>query len=432
MLGYLAIPYKDELLLSSMARSARHNGMLPSQLASALGLSQRAVCGSFGLPNNLDSVAEALGPFIDCTGEELIRRYTLLPYFSSYLPIDKRLALEREMRAAGANVVGVHAGIIMSSSARLEYRRICPECVSDELGRLGETYWHRAHQLPGVFVCHIHAEPLRRSRFRYATNTCASQIALPHDEVGCPLNIPAPIPVAHQVSIASASLLTGIANVESQVQCQMRYREAVIRGGFFQHDARLNSRQLKKKLEEYFSERHLAAIGCAVNKTQSWATSIVTPSYRWRFSPIKHVLMNIFTTQLRPLNPLPNGSVLALAVLKGEAIVPSAPLSHSHGTGGRKHHNWTAKDEEFLERLKTLVRELEIGGGKQVKFSRTMLAREVGCLGLIRGRPEAMPRCIEFLDRVVYGALAGNRLVVVANAADGATPSKGLTGMRGR
>jgi hypothetical protein len=43
------------------------------------------------------------------------------------------------------------------------YLRFCENCWREDIQNWGEPYWHRLHQLPGVFMCHRHGEPLRSS-----------------------------------------------------------------------------------------------------------------------------------------------------------------------------------------------------------------------------------------------------------------------------
>lgn len=37
---------------------------------------------------------------------------------------------------------------------------VCPDCMEKELSEYGSYHFHRAHQMPGVTVCHIHGTPL--------------------------------------------------------------------------------------------------------------------------------------------------------------------------------------------------------------------------------------------------------------------------------
>lgn len=53
----------------------------------------------------------------------------------------------------------------MASSIKLyQYFKFCPQCVEEDLYNLGELYWHRIHQIPGVLVCLEHKMPLYDSQ----------------------------------------------------------------------------------------------------------------------------------------------------------------------------------------------------------------------------------------------------------------------------
>jgi hypothetical protein len=42
--------------------------------------------------------------------------------------------------------------------------RSCPRCREQDRAKVGEAYWHRLHQIPWLHICHIHKEPLEKSR----------------------------------------------------------------------------------------------------------------------------------------------------------------------------------------------------------------------------------------------------------------------------
>ena len=44
-----------------------------------------------------------------------------------------------------------------------KYLCYCPECAKADRHKYGETYWHMIPQLPGVYVCPIHAVPLEET-----------------------------------------------------------------------------------------------------------------------------------------------------------------------------------------------------------------------------------------------------------------------------
>lgn len=397
MLAYFARPYDDELLSSWMCRCARHLLLTTEQFAHALGLRRRSVCGSFGLSNNLDEVAASISRFYSWSGPELVERFTLLPYFTAFMADDKKAGLTAELCSSAKTSIAINAGITMSSSSQLRERRFCASCVATELVQLGESYWHRSHQLPAVCVCHIHIEPLRVSRYRYGDPSANSHSALPQDEDGVQKNVASRVRVAHEIAKLSSGLLAYAPAALTQVEYALKYRTAIAAAGLVYHDGRIHSRKLRTRMEELFGAASLEEMGCVINRSQSWMAMMLMPAYQWRFSPVKHILMQIFTAQLPVPADLSGGSVLALAVLRGDALIPSVPLTHTHGTGGRKVHDWEAKDEKLLHDLKRHHAELQASLRPGIQVTKTMLIRKVGCVGPIKGRPDMLPKCIKFL-----------------------------------
>src|SRR5436853_645463 len=52
----------------------------------------------------------------------------------------------------------------MASKIRPPSRlRFCPACADAERASSGEAYWHRLHQVPGIFICPIHRMFLEES-----------------------------------------------------------------------------------------------------------------------------------------------------------------------------------------------------------------------------------------------------------------------------
>ncbi|MBO2537211.1 TnsD family Tn7-like transposition protein [Rummeliibacillus suwonensis] len=49
----------------------------------------------------------------------------------------------------------------------LDIRRYCLHCYLEEMNLYGEAYWHKSHQLPGIYVCPKHKELLWISNIEY-------------------------------------------------------------------------------------------------------------------------------------------------------------------------------------------------------------------------------------------------------------------------
>jgi len=161
-LPFVVEAYPDEIFGSWLARIALHNGPGAWRtLVETAGYYRKFACTCFGgAPHSekFDTLLSILGTSYDV----VVHRLTLLPYWlvfdsapltESALPgsssepkLFKRSFLDR------VGFVGPNKSLTP---------RWCPECLANDRRRHGEVYWHRSHQLPNVFVCHLHECMLR-------------------------------------------------------------------------------------------------------------------------------------------------------------------------------------------------------------------------------------------------------------------------------
>lgn len=53
-----------------------------------------------------------------------------------------------------------HSKILSHVELMVQELHFCPECMQEEQSKYGFFYYHRAHQMPGVTVCHLHGRTL--------------------------------------------------------------------------------------------------------------------------------------------------------------------------------------------------------------------------------------------------------------------------------
>jgi hypothetical protein len=102
------------------------------------------------------------------TTSELIQSHTLLPYFSAFLPEDRTQFVQSAMRGVLGSAVNARLGLLASSVKIPPYLRVCEQCMIEDERAFGLPYWHRSHQLPGVFVCYKHECVLEDSVIPYS------------------------------------------------------------------------------------------------------------------------------------------------------------------------------------------------------------------------------------------------------------------------
>ena len=154
MIAFFPEPYPDELAYSWFSRyHVRSGHMTFSTTAADLFVEHgKRPSIEFIIPLTEDAkrVIEYYLPY-----RQFLEKYTMFPYYARFIPLERRLSAwellqEGNRRFADAMYITKNKGI---QRTRLRY---CPFCCAEDRSRVGETYWHRRHQLPWVSVCPEH------------------------------------------------------------------------------------------------------------------------------------------------------------------------------------------------------------------------------------------------------------------------------------
>lgn len=100
------------------------------------------------------------------TVEQLIEKHTLFPLFRPFLPPERVEQVINYMIGNRGMAIFQVVGAMASSIPTQKYLRYCPACITTDLATLGEAYWHRVHQLPGITACPDHLCGLSDSSVR--------------------------------------------------------------------------------------------------------------------------------------------------------------------------------------------------------------------------------------------------------------------------
>lgn len=154
---------------------------------------------------------------------------------------------------------------------------LCPECIERQRLDLGFPFWHRAHQLPGIYWCPWHRSPL------LGCDSLLIQRALPSIEVAQPERAPASAEDAENLTLQCFSdIMMGF----------LAYPERHRKTEFAD---RLRSKAVAIGLsvvEEPFGGRHLSDLAC--EKLPAWWLDAVIgmrgKSSGSHFKPIDGVL----------------------------------------------------------------------------------------------------------------------------------------------
>jgi hypothetical protein len=112
------------------------------------------------LPSHLAALCSALPEHAQLSMEELIDRTTLLPYFVPFLSPEQTEHCRCAMAGHNAGDMKIGIGLVASRIGGRNAFRCCAQCCSEDEKSYGSAYWHRAHSLPGVLLCHRHGNVL--------------------------------------------------------------------------------------------------------------------------------------------------------------------------------------------------------------------------------------------------------------------------------
>ncbi|WP_404459452.1 TnsD family Tn7-like transposition protein [Oceanobacillus kapialis] len=157
--------YKDELLYSVIARYHIRSGNKSYKRTLMDLFGKDSIVAIVDLPGSLKELCLNIGD--QYLPGQLLNENTLWPYYRPFLTKVLATKLECKMLDSTVDPVQVSAGLMAGGISFPKYLRYCSFCYVEDENKFGEPYWHRSHQLPGVFLCHIHGVNLTNSNILY-------------------------------------------------------------------------------------------------------------------------------------------------------------------------------------------------------------------------------------------------------------------------
>lgn len=183
MLTYFPVPYEDELLYSCVARYALHTGQAHNQKAvvrDVFGVGTAVAIPD--IPSHLQDLSLNVSRVWKTSVNELIAKFTLAPLYFPFLSEKQVSQTISSMASKEGGKIHARVGLVASSIHPPTYFRFCPKCSEEQKRTLGECYWLRKHQLPGIDVCikhncklensNIYFHPKQKHHFHSAITEC--------------------------------------------------------------------------------------------------------------------------------------------------------------------------------------------------------------------------------------------------------------------
>lgn len=351
-------PYPDELVSSAVARCSRQFN-IPIKRLGRVYLGRDSWSPSF----------LGASPLIEFAGlfrmapEDLLWKHTAFPYSTAMM-------LPEYYERALANIFGEaldargFGAVTQNVSSGLHFKRFCKECAREERIRHLESYWHRSHNLPGVWVCADHECPLWSSSISVGKSGLTDK-AMPHECIGRRLANATPSASLLSIARLSQHWLNRARTPGSAVGAE-EYRQRAIRNNWLSEGRPVAVERLTGSLTAIFSKRFLVDCGLPEGP-QHWALLMMQPGVDVPFIPVKHAVLQTLLSQPRPSH---------LPRLDHKSTGPPASRSEQ-------------LDAFYADAAKRHLRSA-IASGRHLTTEQFL--RAIGCWGTYRHRKAELPK----------------------------------------
>ena len=307
-----------------------------------------------------------IAPFYKVSPEQLLWEHTTFPYATGFVT-GESYELARRAALHGGQGMGHLLAVMQNGSFGLATRKLCLRCVEEDLAQFGETYWHRAHNLPGVWMCAKHRCSLVSSQLPAGTLRTEYRLPIECETTG----LPKVGKTFGHLDLARRSVrLLNRRQSPGEARTHETYLALAGQNGWLSAGKQVSAAALTRAVEGLFSAEYLRATYLPITGPMPWPSLGVRASTS-NFTTLKHLLLE--------------------TALAGKPLHPNT-LDHSSpgpsGTSDRDVDRFYAPRarQELMEVLKT----------KEALTTEQFL-RRVGALGPYRHRGPALPK----LRRVV-------------------------------
>lgn len=447
--------YNDELLYSYIARYHIWSGNVSPKATLNEVFGTANAFAVVDMPCRINLLLKNVTFGVD--EESLILAATLFPYYTSFQSPDTTKQILNWMIGSEGRAIHVKLGIMAGGVATPTFLRFCPDCYDADMNTLGEAYWHRIHQIPGIILCPVHGRILLNSLIYYSgirsneffpcnENTCCqfkNEIFLNDTEYI----------IAKNIADDTKWLIENYHTVRSRYETEGDFRRLYLH---WLHEKelvcesnRIHIQDLIKSFRAFYGNNLLEIFESSVSyeDPSNWLISIAR-KHRKAFHPLRHILMMRFlcggiqnfmesSIAQNPRKCVSNQNINEpAAVIRKKyraqwvkacsknpnkfktEIRRSIPgvytwlyrhdkawlNSHSPSLKREKSKNridWDSRDTFILERVKECVPDLFSSDERPIRVTISTIGKKIGELGLIEKHLDKMPKTKDYINGVL-------------------------------
>ncbi|MBP2643842.1 MAG: hypothetical protein H6Q67_1729 [Firmicutes bacterium] len=358
MLNFFTDPYEGELLYSTIARFHHYSGAVSKKETLIQIFGDKNALPSINVPCRFEYMTGQLKNN-SYSAEYFINKHTVLPYYLPFMDQQRKNQVINAIKGDGGKSLFTMIGMAAGGICRKYGLYYCLRCVTEDIQRYGEPYFHTIHQLEGIFTCPSHEMFLREYP---VTKSVASRIEFVRLEVDKVTD--------NSLNTAIEAIYGSDKYVLSKMCDIAKAAEYIITGDFSKYDSyrvygniitwlankgyitakgHVRQRYLYQDLKNYYREDFLSIIECRIEaKTDySWLCNITRRPSK-TIHPLRYILLAIF-----------------LCGSAGALFVPPLPLDRQI-----KPSKAIDYDDKWEKRLVTVIK-----AGHSLRET----ARQMGC-----------------------------------------------------
>lgn len=290
MLPYFPVPYVDELFYSCIARYGCHTGQVQNQKAVVKDVwGTNSAVAIPDLPSHLQDFVDNVEGIWQVNINELIAQFTLAPLYFPFLSAQQVRQVISSMGSKEGGKIHTRAGIVASRVPIPSHFRFCPQCLEEQLAELGEPYWRRMHQLPGIDVCINHSckleyttvpfHPKEKHRYHAAIIECQSRQPRSVD-----LTASEQQTIEYHQELLNSPVLEGYGANRWTL-----YYQQLAKDLGFTHKSRVQHSDIHHRLKQAFKNTSLQPFIPETNEN-SWLINLFR-KHRKSFHPLRHLMV---------------------------------------------------------------------------------------------------------------------------------------------
>ena len=296
-MNFFPTPYPDEILYSTLARYCIRSGNIKEIHNFEDLFGTRNCIAVMELSTQLDALIENMPVGTKYTAEYFIYKHTLFPFLAAFIPRDRAEKIIKTMKNGEGAVSYMRIGLISNSINLNKYFRFCPECFKEDIERFGEPYWHRSHQVTGVFVCLKHKIPLCDSTELIRAGNRQRFISASHENCIVEKEISYSNNLMEKMLLMAGDveiLLNNQLGFKDGEWFRSQFRVKLIEKGYARMNNYIHQKKLKQDFVDFYGHEYLALVQSPVSvNSGGWLPDMVRNNDRTTYS-IRYLLLARF------------------------------------------------------------------------------------------------------------------------------------------